>query len=40
MSGTIQLRRAKMDARLEHEFINNFKLLQNTMKKVQIEKVA
>jgi hypothetical protein len=37
--GTIQLRRAKMDARLEHEFINNYKLLQTTMKKVQIEKV-
>jgi hypothetical protein len=29
-----------MDARLEHEFINNYKLLQNGMKKVQIEKVA
>ena len=29
-----------MDARLEHEFINNFKSLQTAMKKVQIEKVV
>jgi hypothetical protein len=38
--GTISLRKAKLDAKLEHEFINNFKLLQGTMKKVNIEKVA
>lgn len=29
-----------MDARLEHEYIANYKLLQNGMKKVSIEKVA
>jgi RP/EB family microtubule-associated protein len=37
--GNISLKKAKMDAKLEHEFINNFKLLQFTFKKVQIEKI-
>lgn len=37
--GTISLRKVKVDAKLEHEYINNFKALQNCMKKIRIEKV-
>jgi RP/EB family microtubule-associated protein len=37
--GTISLKKVKVDARLEHEYINNYKALQNCMKKVKIEKV-
>lgn len=37
--GTIILKRVKIDARLEHEYINNYKALQNCMKKIKIEKV-
>jgi hypothetical protein len=29
----------KIDARLEHEYIQNYKALQNAFKKVNIEKV-
>lgn len=37
--GCIMLKRVKVDARLEHEYINNYKALQNAMKRVKIEKV-
>lgn len=37
--GTVALKRVKIDARLEHEYINNYKMLQNCMKKIKIEKV-
>jgi hypothetical protein len=38
-TGSLQIKKVKLDAKLEHEYINNFKLLQNAMKKVLIEKV-
>lgn len=34
------MKKVKIDARLEHESIQNFKALQATFKKVNIEKVA
>lgn len=37
--GNISLRKCKLDAKLEHQYITNFKELQNCMKKIRIEKV-
>lgn len=37
--GSIVLKRVKLDARLEHEWINNFKAFQGALKKVNIEKL-
>ncbi len=37
--GSIGLKKVKLDAKLEHEFINNFKLLQNCFKKLAVDKV-
>lgn len=37
--GCISLKKVKIDARLEHESIQNFKTLQATFKKVNIEKI-
>ncbi len=37
--GNISLRKCKLDAKLEHQYINNYKELQNCMKKIRIEKV-
>lgn len=37
--GTISLKKIKVNAKLEHEYLNNYKALQNVMKKVKIEKV-
>lgn len=37
--GSVSLKKVKLDAKLEHEFINNFKTLQSALKKVNIEKV-
>jgi len=37
--GSVILKKIKVDARLEHEYINNYKALQGGMKKVKIEKV-
>lgn len=36
--GSVSLKKVKIDAKLEHEFISNFKILQGTMKRVSIEK--
>lgn len=33
------IKKVKVDAKLEHEFINNFKILQNSFKKVGVDKV-
>jgi len=33
------LKRIKFDSKLEHEYIQNFKLLQNSFKKMQVDKV-
>ena len=38
-SGCISLKKVKFSTRLEHEYISNFKLLQNAFKKVGVEKV-
>jgi len=37
--GCIPLKRIKFDAKHEHEFINNFKALQNSFKKMGVDKV-
>lgn len=37
--GTISLKKVKIHAHLEHEYLNNYKTLQNCMKKIKIEKV-
>jgi len=37
--GSIVLKKVKIDARLEHEYIQNYKALQNAFKKVTIEKI-
>merc|ERR1712088_557159 len=39
MLGCIPLKRIKFDAKHEHEFINNFKALQNSFKKMGVDKV-
>ncbi len=33
------MKKVKFDTKLEHEFINNFKILQEGFKKVNVEKV-
>lgn len=37
--GSVNLKKVKLDAKLEHEYINNFKALQLALKKVNIEKI-
>lgn len=37
--GTVSLKKVKIDAKLEHEYINNYKALQAALKKVKIEKM-
>lgn len=39
LSGTVQLKKVKFNTKLEHEYIQNFKLLQNAFKKSQTDKV-
>ena len=36
---SLSLKRVKFNAKLEHEFINNWKILQNAFKKLQVDKV-
>merc|ERR1711970_825546 len=38
-AGSVPLKRIKFDAKHEHEFINNFKALQNSFKKMGVDKV-
>ena len=38
-AGCVPLKRIKFDAKHEHEFINNFKALQNSFKKMGVDKV-
>jgi len=38
-SGCISLKKVKLSSTLEHEFINNFKILQSAFKKVNADKV-
>merc|ERR1719420_649704 len=37
--GCIQLKKVKFNTKLEHEYINNFKVLQNAFKSVNVDKV-
>jgi RP/EB family microtubule-associated protein len=39
LKGSIRMKKVKFDTKLEHEFINNFKSLQEGFKKVNVEKV-
>ena len=39
VSGCLVLKKVKFATRLEHEYINNFKVLQNAFKKVGVDKV-
>ena len=38
--GCLVLKKVKFSTRLEHEYINNFKTLQNAFKKVGVDKVG
>jgi len=38
--GSIQLKKTKFDTKLEHEYINNFKLLQGSFKKMNVDKIV
>ena len=40
LPGCIVLKRVKFATRLEHEYIQNFKSLQNSFKKVGVDKVS
>merc|ERR1719510_1255250 len=37
--GCIQLKKVKFNTKLEHEYINNFKVLQNSFKSVNVDKI-
>jgi len=39
-SGSVPLKRVKFKTNLEHEYIQNFKLLQAAFKKMSVEKVS
>jgi len=38
--GSIQLKKVKFDTKLEHEYINNFKILQGAFKKMNVDKIV
>merc|ERR1719369_474511 len=38
--GSIQLKKVKFDTKLEHEYINNFKVLQASFKKMNVDKIV
>ena len=38
--GSLQIKRVKFSAKLEHENIQNFKILQNSFRAVQVDKVC
>merc|ERR1719461_655412 len=37
--GSVQLKKVKFNTKLEHEYINNFKVLQNSFKSVNADKI-
>lgn len=39
ISGSIPIKKVKFNTKLEHEFIQNYKLLQNSFKKTTVDKV-
>jgi len=38
--GCLMMKKVKFSTRLEHEYISNFKVLQNAFKKVGVDKVC
>jgi RP/EB family microtubule-associated protein len=38
--GSLPIKRVKFNAKLEHENIQNFKILQNSFRAVQVDKVC
>merc|ERR1719400_1669316 len=38
--GSISLKKVKFATQLEHEFIQNFKILQNSFKKMNVDKIV
>ena len=38
--GSLQIKRVKFSAKLEHENIQNFKVLQNAFRAIQVDKVC
>merc|ERR1719436_701086 len=38
--GSIQLKKVKFNTKLEHEYINNFKVLQASFKKMNVDKIV
>merc|ERR1711962_703232 len=38
--GCVQLKKVKFVTRLEHEYINNFKVLQASFKKMNVDKIV
>lgn len=39
-SGSVALRKVKWNTNLEHEYVNNFKLLQESFKKMKVDKIV
>ena len=39
VAGSLPIKRVKFDTKLEHEFIQNFKILQGSFKKCSVDKV-
>lgn len=39
VSGSIPIKKVKFNTKLEHEYIQNYKLLQNSFKKTSVDKV-
>merc|ERR1719291_4207 len=37
--GAVNLKKVKFNTKLEHEYINNFKVLQNSFKSVNVDKI-
>ena len=40
ISGLVPIKRVKFECKLEHESINNFKLLQASFKKMNVDQVG
>merc|ERR1719341_437918 len=38
--GSIQIKKVKFNTKLEHEYINNFKVLQASFKKMSVDKIV
>merc|ERR1719450_192750 len=38
--GSIQVKKVKFNTKLEHEYINNFKVLQAAFKKMNVDKIV